>query len=129
MTKSKQQKSIIRQLKSRWRKLTPAAPLNCLVFPLCSPVLPRAPSMLGAPSVLPLKRPCSLSRSGRVICNPKFGVYITYIYRIFDFRIYTAPPLCFYARRPQKIYYGGGANLFLLILHLILRNEQWCSRV
>jgi len=29
-----------------------------------------------APSLLPLKRPCSLSRSKKVIPNPKFGVYI-----------------------------------------------------
>lgn len=34
------------------------------------PVLPHAAL------VLPLKRPCSLSRPGRVICNPKLGVYI-----------------------------------------------------
>ena len=56
------------------------------VLPGCSPVLPRAlpraPSMLPrAPSMLPLKRPCSLSRSKRVISDPKLGVYMyTYIY-------------------------------------------------
>jgi len=54
------------------------------VLPGCSPVLPRAlpraPSMLPrAPSMLPLKRPCSLSRSKRVISDPKLGVYM-YIY-------------------------------------------------
>ena len=51
----------------------------------CAPALPHsaspcslaAPSLrLPAPSVLPIKRPCSLSRPGRAICNPKFGVYI-----------------------------------------------------
>jgi len=52
-------------------------------------VLPRAPpcflsaSLLRplAPSLLPLKRPCSLSRTETAIPNPKFGVYIMYIYR------------------------------------------------
>ena len=33
-----------------------------------------------APSVLPLKRPCSLSRTEPATINPKFGVYIIYIY-------------------------------------------------
>ena len=48
-------------------RLLPAAPLHCpIVLPL-------------APSLLPLKRPCSLSRSKTVIANPKFGVYIIYI--------------------------------------------------
>ena len=32
-----------------------------------------------APSLLPLKRPCFLSRPGRAISNPKFGVYIIHI--------------------------------------------------
>ncbi len=30
--------------------------------------------------MLPLKRPCSLSRTEMAISNPKFGVYIIYIY-------------------------------------------------
>ena len=30
--------------------------------------------------MLPLKRPCSLSRTETAISNPKFGVYIIYIY-------------------------------------------------
>ena len=47
-------------------RLPSAAPLHCpIVLPL-------------APSVLPLKRPCSLSRPGTAISNPKFGVYIIY---------------------------------------------------
>ena len=32
----------------------------------CSPLLPQ---------LLPLKRPCSRSRSGRAICNPQLGVW------------------------------------------------------
>ena len=40
----------------------------------CSPVLPRCSP--NTPSVLPLKRPCSLSRTETAIPNPKFGVYI-----------------------------------------------------
>ena len=40
----------------------------------CPPLHPRALS------VLPLKRLCSLSRPGTVMSNPKFGVYIVYIY-------------------------------------------------
>jgi hypothetical protein len=60
------------------------------------PLLPRAPSLLVrappqplsllllscAPSLLPLKRPCSLSRPWTAIPNPKFGVCIIYIYII-----------------------------------------------
>jgi len=30
--------------------------------------------------MLPLKRPCSLSQSKRIILNPKFEVYIIYIH-------------------------------------------------
>ena len=42
---------------------------------------PRAPSMLArAPSLLPLKRPCSLSRSDTAIPNLKVGVHIIHIY-------------------------------------------------
>ena len=41
-------------------------------------VLPRC--SLDAPSMLPPKRPCSLSRTKTAISNPKFGVYIIYIY-------------------------------------------------
>lgn len=41
--------------------------------PSCSLVLPAAPSLL------PLKRPFSFSSPGRVILDPKFGVYIIYI--------------------------------------------------
>ncbi len=45
------------------------------------PVLPRCSlAARRAPSVLPLKRPCSLHRTETAILNPKFGVYIIYIY-------------------------------------------------
>lgn len=52
---------------------------------LCSCAAPpcslRTPRVLPhAPSVLPLKRPCSLTRLKRVVSNPKFGVYMIYIY-------------------------------------------------
>jgi len=48
------------------------------IAPPCSPM---APSPLPpAPSLLPLKRPCPLSRTETAIPNPKFGVYIMYIY-------------------------------------------------
>ena len=54
--------------------------LALLLRPPCSLAAPQcsgAPSVRPlAPSVLPLKRPCSLSRSKRVISEPKFGVYI-----------------------------------------------------
>jgi hypothetical protein len=72
-------------------RLPPAAPLHCpTVLPLAPSVLPPAPSVLPlapsllppAPSLLPLKRPCSLSSSKTVIPNPKFGVYIIYIYML-----------------------------------------------
>ncbi len=54
------------------------APPAPSVLPLCSLC---APSVLPpAPPVLPPKRPCSLSRSKTAIPNPKFGVYIIYIY-------------------------------------------------
>ena len=44
-------------------------------------VLPLAPSLFPpAPSVLPLKRLCSLSRTETAATNPKFGVYIICIY-------------------------------------------------
>ena len=47
--------------------------------PSCSLVAPPTPSvLLLAPSVLPLKRPCSLSRTETAITDPKFGVYIIY---------------------------------------------------
>ena len=63
----------------------PALPLYGPPAPsLLSPapsLLSPAPSLLPrAPSVLPLKWPCSLSRPGTAILNPKFGVYIIYIY-------------------------------------------------
>ena len=65
------------------RPLAPSCALSLLSRALsCSP---RAPSML------PLKRPCSLSRPRTAGRNPKFGVYIMYIYiyiqifLIFDF--------------------------------------------
>ena len=49
--------------------------LSCSrVAPSCSPLLPLAPLLL------PSKRPCSLSRSKRVIHECKFGAYIIYIY-------------------------------------------------
>ena len=82
MAKSRQQKNIKKQLKPRWKRphfrLPPTAPLHCLVLPICS--LSAPPCSLIAPSVLPLKRPCSLSRPGRATSDPKFGVYIIYIY-------------------------------------------------
>ena len=49
----------------------PSLPRYSLVLPRCSPP---------APPLLPLKRPCSLSRTETAIPNPKFGVYIIYIY-------------------------------------------------
>ena len=46
----------------------------------CAPVLPRTPLMLPcAPSVLPLKRLCSVSRPEIGIPFPKFGAYNIYI--------------------------------------------------
>ncbi len=52
------------------------------MLPRAPSVLPHAPPVISlAPSVLPPKRPCSLSRPGTVIGNSKFGVYIIYIYR------------------------------------------------
>lgn len=41
-----------------------------------------------APSVLPLKPPCSLSRIEMAIPNPKFGLYIIYICRYIEVCIY-----------------------------------------
>ena len=64
-------------------------PLHCRqMLPLAPTVLPPAsphsfdtpPYSLNAPSLLPLKRPCSLSRTETVILDPKFGVYIIDIY-------------------------------------------------
>ncbi len=56
-------------------RLSPAAPLHCPI------VLPLAPSLLSpAPLLLLLKQLCSLSRLKTAIINPKFGVYIIYIY-------------------------------------------------
>ncbi len=49
------------------------APSNAGFAPPCSP---------HAPSLLPLKQPCSLSRTETAIPNPKFGMYIMYIYYI-----------------------------------------------
>ena len=65
-------------------RLPPTAPLHCLIVvpfaPSLLPPLPLAPPCSpGAPSLLPLKRPCSLSRTETAISNPKFGVYIIYI--------------------------------------------------
>lgn len=50
--------------------------------PLCSPPCSLDAHSLRplAPSLLSLKRLCSLSRPGTVIVNPKFGVYIIDIY-------------------------------------------------
>lgn len=53
-------------------------------------LFPRAPPCchgalwysLDAPLVLPLKRPCSLSRTKGAITDPKFGVYMKYIYKL-----------------------------------------------
>ena len=59
-------------------RLPSAAPLHCPT------VLPRARS------VLP---PCSLFRPGRAIQDPKFGVYIIYIYSLWV----IDPPLSFFA--------------------------------
>jgi hypothetical protein len=55
----------------------PLAPLILLLTPLSTP-----PLLPPAPSVLPLNRLCSLSRSKTEISNPKFGVDIIYIYYI-----------------------------------------------
>ena len=55
--------------------------LPMLVLPSAPSVLPLTPLLYHfAPSMLPLKRPCSLSRTETVISNPKFGVYIIYIH-------------------------------------------------
>jgi len=76
-------------------RLPRAAPLHCpKMLPLAPPLLPPAPSLLSpAPSLLPLKRPCSLSRPRTAISNPKFGVYIIYIYTL----------LLYVGRAPSKI--------------------------
>lgn len=44
------------------------------MLPRCSPGAPLLRPL--APLLLPLKRPCSLSRPGTAILDPKFGVYI-----------------------------------------------------
>jgi len=49
-----------------------------LATPQCS--LGAPPCSLDARSMLPLKRPCSLSRPRGAVPDPKFGVYIIYIY-------------------------------------------------
>ena len=100
-------------LNSQFRLLS-AAPLHYLiVLPLASLILSRASllrllafsmlfrafSMLSrafllrllASSMLSLKRRCSLSRPGTAISDPKFGVYIIYIYA--DTDIYWAQRL------------------------------------
>ena len=60
---------------------TCCAPALPLYGPPAPSLLSPAPSLLPrAPSVLPLKRPCSLSRPGTAILNPKFAVYIIYIF-------------------------------------------------
>ena len=65
------------------------------VLPLCSPLFPRAPSLLTrasaqslsplllfcAPSLLPLKRPCSLSQLKTAISNLRFEMYIIDTYQ------------------------------------------------
>ena len=92
LSKSRQQEdnecNLSRRIGSHFR-LPSAAPLHCpIVLPLAPLVLSLAPSLLPlalsvlplAPPLLPLKRPCSFSRPGRVIPNPKFGDYIIYIY-------------------------------------------------
>ena len=66
---------------------TPRQARPC-VLSLGPVLLPRARSCsltarscsLTAPSLLPSKRPCSLSRSKRVVSERKFGAYIIYIY-------------------------------------------------
>ena len=57
---------------------SPCALSYSLDAPPCSVTAPSLRPL--TPSVLPLKRPCSLSRPGRAIQDPKIGVYITYIY-------------------------------------------------
>jgi len=82
------QGSLSRRLGIHFR-LPPTTLLHCrivrfLVLPQCSPCSPSAlPCALSAPSVLPLKQPCSPSRPKKAITNPKFGVYIIYIYIIY----------------------------------------------
>jgi len=70
------------QLKPRRRKPFQAPPICCAPYcPIVLPLAPLAPPVLSpTPSVLPLKRPCSLSQTKTVIPNPKFGVYVIYIY-------------------------------------------------
>ena len=58
--------------------LLPLTPFMLPPAPSCSLLLPRC--SLAAPSLLPLKRLCSLSRTKRAITDPKFGVFIIYIY-------------------------------------------------
>ena len=55
-----------------------AAPHCSLCAPSCSPDAPLLRPF--APSLLPLKRPCSLSQPEMATLDPKFGVYIIYIY-------------------------------------------------
>ena len=106
-----------------------AAPLCFLGAPS---VLPRcslnAPSLRPlARSVLPLKRPCSLSRSGTVIPNPKFGVYIIYIY------IHISLPLLRTSKIPTRclrIYpirrLGGSPYACLAVLHHYFIDLNFC---
>ena len=105
VAKSRQQKSdegsSSRDRESHFR-LPCAAPLHCpMVLPLrcslmltrCSPLLPR----------------CSLSRPGTAILDPKFGVYIIYIYthtrgrplEISKFDTQILPPLYCSILRPS----------------------------
>ena len=71
VTKSRQQKSnessTSRDVRSPFQ-----------VAPCCAPSLPY--SAPHPPSLLPLERPCSLSRSKTEIPNPRLGVYIIYMY-------------------------------------------------
>jgi len=80
-------------------------PCCSLDAPSCSLVLPRAPSLLPwCSSLLPH---CSLSRSKMTTRNPKFGVYILYIYSFPEPRLTRdqllthASPLC----SPAKAYF------------------------
>ena len=84
MMKFKQQEndenSSSRHRESHFR-LSSAAFLLCLVLFLC--FLDAFSCSLAALSMLSLKRHCLRSRSGRAISDPKFGVYIVYIYCLF----------------------------------------------
>ena len=79
--------------------------------PWCSLLLPLAPLLLPrAPLLLPLKRPCSLSRPGTAISNPKFGVYIVYIY-LCRIQARGAIPLKVYLKESHRSNDVGAAGI------------------